>query len=185
MAKIKRVLMIITHGVEDVEFTTPRDVMIRAGLDVDVAMLTEDEYLRTSYGLELRNKTNLNFILNSLEDYTALFIPGGPGTSRLDLHPKVDQIIEHFVKQNKPIGAICAAPTLLAKRGYLEGKKAICFNDKELRTKMQIGGAIIENPDCEWGQTCEVVKDGQFMTGLMYRTSLPMAIRFTSMVKKW
>lgn len=185
MAKPKRILMMITNGVEDVEFTTPRDVLIRAGFDVDTLFLTDNEYLRTSYGLEIKNPKNSNYIINSLDEYSALFIPGGPGNKKIDADPITNKVIKWFVDENLPIGAICAAPTLLAKRGYLEGMKAICFNDKSLRDAMQLGGAIIENPDCEWGQPCEVVRDGQFMTGLMYRSSLPMAIRFADMVKKW
>lgn len=149
MAENKSILMIITDGVEDIEFTTPRDVMIRAGFDVDVAFLTKEEHLKTSYGLELKNPHNLDKIMNKLDKYSALFIPGGPGNSKLDSHESTDKVIEHFVNNGKPVGAICAAPTLLAKRGYLEGKKAICFNDEGLRSTMTAGGAIIENPDCE------------------------------------
>jgi hypothetical protein len=47
------------------------------------------------------------------------------------------------------------------------------------------GGAIIENPNCDWGEACEVVNDGQFITGLMYKSALPFAIKFSDKVKKW
>jgi putative intracellular protease/amidase len=88
-------------------------------------------------------------LMRELDKFDALFIPGGPGNDNVDKFEGLDQIIEHFVKENKVVGAICAAPTLLAKRGYLDGKKAICFNDKNLRQIMIDNGAIIEHPSCD------------------------------------
>jgi hypothetical protein len=46
-------------------------------------------------------------------------------------------------------------------------------------------GAIIEHPSCDWGESCEVVEDGQFITGLMFKSALPFAIKFADKVKKW
>ena len=183
MGKNKRVLIVIHNGVEDVEFITPYDMMIRSGLDPEVLFLNEEDHLRTSYGLKIKNPHNRNLV-NYLSDYDALFIPGGPGTTNVDNDPDIDKILSHFVTQNKVIGAICAAPTILAKRGYLKDKKAICFNDKNLRSIMVTNGAIIEDPACDWGQPCEVVIDGRFVTGLGMRSALPFAIRFINEVKK-
>jgi 4-methyl-5(b-hydroxyethyl)-thiazole monophosphate biosynthesis len=111
--------------------------------------LNDEVHLRTSYGLLLKNPKNKEMYMRELDTFDALFIPGGPGTPNVDKDPNIDKILEHFVKHNKVIGTICAAPTLLAKRGYLKDKKAICFNDKKLRAEMINGGAIIENPNCD------------------------------------
>jgi 4-methyl-5(b-hydroxyethyl)-thiazole monophosphate biosynthesis len=55
--------------------------------------------------------------------YDLLFIPGGPGVKMLRTNARVEALIRDFVRLNKPIAAICAAPLLLADAGLLKGKK--------------------------------------------------------------
>ncbi|MCX7709062.1 MAG: DJ-1/PfpI family protein, partial [Clostridia bacterium] len=37
------------------------------------------------------------------------------------------QIIGQALKQDKWVAAICAAPTILGKQGYLSGREAVCY----------------------------------------------------------
>ena len=57
-----------------------------------------------------------------------LMIPGGmPGSTNLNEHEGVRQALIAQHKAGKRIGAICAAPMVLASTGILEGKKATCY----------------------------------------------------------
>jgi putative intracellular protease/amidase len=69
-----------------------------------------------------------------------VILPGGmPGTRNLDESRVVDTALRAAAASDAPIAAICAAPMVLGKRGYLQGKRAICFPGFEEYLK----GAII------------------------------------------
>ncbi len=59
------------------------------------------------------------------EDYAAVILPGGFGAAKnlcdfatkgekASVRPDLQEILEHFHNQNKPIGAVCIAPALIA-----------------------------------------------------------------------
>ena len=55
-------------------------------------------------------------------------IPGGlPGTTHLDENAVVDKTLQEVHKTGGFLAAICAAPLVLGKRGYLTDKEAICY----------------------------------------------------------
>jgi 4-methyl-5(b-hydroxyethyl)-thiazole monophosphate biosynthesis len=83
-----------------------------------------------------------------------LVLPGGmPGTLNLDKDPTVNNAIDVLSKKGNPIAAICAAPSILGKRGLLEGHKACCFPGFEEELK---GADVIMDK--------KVVVDGNFIT---------------------
>ncbi len=60
--------------------------------------------------------------------FDALVLPGGgPGTARLKADTRVLGAVRAFQTRGKTIGAICAAPTVLAAAGILEGRAATCY----------------------------------------------------------
>jgi len=61
------------------------------------------------------------------EDYDLLILPGGKAPAQLRKEKKVLEIAEHFVKNNKPVSAICHGPQILISAGLLEGKNATCY----------------------------------------------------------
>ena len=71
-----------------------------------------------------------------------LVIPGGlPGTTNIEASPKVQALISRAVKENKYLGAICAAPMIFGKLGLLNGKEAICYPGFE----EYLSGAVISD----------------------------------------
>ena len=62
------------------------------------------------------------------DEIDMIVLPGGmPGTLNLEKSRAVQDTIDFCVKNGKYIGAICAAPSILGKKGLLKGKKATCF----------------------------------------------------------
>ena len=84
-------------------------------------------WVETSHGVTI--KADLKFEdIASFEDADMLMIPGGmPGSTNLNEHEGVRQALIAQHKAGKRIGAICAAPMVLASTGILEGKKATCY----------------------------------------------------------
>ena len=57
-----------------------------------------------------------------------LILPGGmPGTTNLDAHPVTDLLLERTLSSGGRVAAICAAPSILGKRGLLRGREAVCY----------------------------------------------------------
>ena len=68
-------------------------------------------------------------------------LPGGmPGTLNEEASPVVQAAIDYCVANDRWIGAICAAPSILGHKGVLNGKTATCYTgfEKEL-TGAEIG----------------------------------------------
>ena len=70
-----------------------------------------------------------------------IVLPGGmPGTLNEEASPVVQAAIDYCVANDRWIGAICAAPSILGHKGVLNGKTATCYTgfEKEL-TGAEIG----------------------------------------------
>jgi 4-methyl-5(b-hydroxyethyl)-thiazole monophosphate biosynthesis len=85
--------------------------------------------------------------LNEKFSPEAVILPGGmPGTTNLDAAPVVEQALELAAAKGSYLCAICAAPLVLGKRGYLEGKRATCFPGFEDELKgATVGGKVIRD----------------------------------------
>lgn len=178
MSKNNRILIIAADGYEDLEFTASFDILQRWGFNIDVAYLLEKDkkYITSACGLNIIVKETLESIIAKLDNYDHLMIPGGDGNvARLDKSEYTSKILEHFVTKNKKIGAICAAPILLASRGYLKDKYAICYPAKKYQSILIANGAKIKTLNCKADQDCSVVIDGNIMTGLDFKTAVKFA----------
>ena len=57
-----------------------------------------------------------------------VILPGGlGGVDGISNCDKALDMIKFCAENDKYVAAICAAPTILAKMGYLEGKHAVCY----------------------------------------------------------
>jgi 4-methyl-5(b-hydroxyethyl)-thiazole monophosphate biosynthesis len=69
-----------------------------------------------------------------------------PGTTNLDASPTVERALELAAAKDAYLCAICAAPLVLGKRGYLNGKRATCFPGfEEYLTGATVGGKVIRD----------------------------------------
>ena len=172
------ILMFLAPGFEEVEALAPLDLLRRAGLEVvtvavapaDVkTCLTRLRHIGTSatnlwdmgtavtgaHGITVHADVTEHAVPGLLAKAAALeavILPGGmPGTSNLDASPMVELALEQADERGAYLCAICAAPMILGKRGYLRGKKATCFPGfEEYLEGAEVGG--------------KVIRDGRFMT---------------------
>lgn len=136
----KSILMLVGDYVEDYEVMVPYQALLMVGHTVHVVCpgKKSGEYVPTCiHDFEgdqtYTEKRGHNFQLNATfdevrpENYDALLIPGGRSPEYLRLNPRVIEIVHHFSKTNKPLGAICHAPQVLAAAGVLKGKKCSAY----------------------------------------------------------
>lgn len=122
-----KVLIIYADGFEDVEAIATRDVLVRAGIEVIDAKISEDsQIVVSSHKISLTGLKSLKNI--NVNDFEAIILPGGSrGVNNLLACPEVDRLVKEFNNAHKWVCAICAAPMVLGKNGLLHNKAYTCY----------------------------------------------------------
>lgn len=119
-------LILLADGFEDTEGITTRDILMRGGLIVETASISNSNEVITSHKLKLKTDVLLKDI--NLNDYLFLILPGGlKGVENLSNSDLVKNAIKYFFDNKKDVYAICAAPSILGKMGYLDNKPFTCY----------------------------------------------------------
>ena len=119
-----KAIIIINNGLEECEALVTYDLLFRAGIEVELVGFTNE--VLSSHNVTFKAHKLLDEINSN--DYDCLILPGGmPGTKNLENDQRVQDMIDLFVKQDKYIAAICAAPSILIHKGLLKNNKFICY----------------------------------------------------------
>lgn len=122
---MKTALILFADGSEELEAVTVINLLRRAGVTVVFAGLHAGP-LRGSRGTVLVPDTTLDDVLE--RDYDMVVLPGGqPGTNNLKADERVLKLVRRMHDAGKYVTAICAAPSVLATAGLLDGKHATSF----------------------------------------------------------
>lgn len=117
---MKKVLVPLAPGFEEIETVTVVDILRRAGARVTLAG-TQDGALAGSRGIHVLSDTRLEDV--NADEFDLVVLPGGqPGTSNLQKNERIKVVLETMHRQNKLIAAICAAPLVLQSAGLLQDK---------------------------------------------------------------
>ena len=144
------IYVLLVEGFEEIEALTPIDILRRCGAEV-LTVGVMGEYVTGSHNICVKADILIDEV--KLNEMSCLIIPGGPGYTNIEASEKAMNIIA-FAKENEILTcAICAAPSIIGKLGYLDGKKATCFPGFENELK----GALISSE--------KAVYDGGFITG--------------------
>ncbi len=120
-----KVLVPLAEGCEELEAVTIIDVLRRAEIEVVTAGLDSVDIV-AAHGVKLGADMTLEEALK--DDYDMVVLPGGlPGADHLGNDARVAELLKKMVASGKFIGAICAAPKVLAQAGLLEGKRATAY----------------------------------------------------------
>jgi len=154
----KRVAMLMTDGVEQVEYTGPRSFLEQQGAQVTlISPKRVGEQVQgmnhDTPGDSFRVEMNVNDAKPA--DFDALVLPGGE-KNPLELRKSPESIafIRNFYDEDKPIAAICHAPWLLIDAGIAESKSLTSWPG--IQDDMKKAGA-------EWSDQ-EVVIDEKLIT---------------------
>lgn len=132
------IYVFLADGFEETEALAPVDLLRRAGKNV-VTVGVGDNIIRGSHGIPVIADTIAQEIRLD-EELEMIVLPGGmPGTLNLEKSEYVQKAIDYCVQNNRFIGAICAAPSILGHKGLLRGKKVVCYTGFET----QLDGAVV------------------------------------------
>ena len=138
-----KVMVPLANGFEEIEALTVVDILRRAGIDVDTVGVI-GSVIEGAHGVRVMVDRTLHRI--SPDEYDAIILPGGnPGYKNLGKSAKVVEILKNFNKQKKLICAICGAPSILAKEGLLNDKKATIYPGNERLLAYPRGSRVVED----------------------------------------
>jgi protease I len=138
----KRIAILATDGVEEVELTRPRDAVVAEGARVDVVSLQDGELQAMNSDIEPASKIRIDLTVAqaSPSDYDALILPGGTvNADRLRMDDDVRSFVREIFRAGKPVGVICHGPWTLIDAGVVEGRTLTSF--PSLRTDLANAGA--------------------------------------------
>jgi protease I len=153
----RRVAILATDGVEEVELTKPRDAVTDAGATAEIVSLDDGEIQAMNSDIEPAGKYRVDRKAAdvSADDYDAVIMPGGTvNADRLRMDEDVLRFVREVFAANKPVGAICHAPWTLVEADLVKGRTLTSF--PSLRTDIRnAGGNAVDQ---------EVVEDGMLVT---------------------
>lgn len=164
------IYVFLADGFEETEAIAPIDMLRRAKLDVELVGVGTATPT-SSHGIKVAaDLTEADVKLDSA--LQLIVLPGGmPGTLNLEKSPTVQAAIKYCSDNGIPVGAICAAPSILGKLGLLSGRKAVCFPGFE---QYLTGAQVLMDRLC--------VTDGQFTTACGAGAALAFGIELVKVL---
>lgn len=149
-------IVVAFRNFRDEEYFIPKQVFENVGAKIIV--------FSTSVGTAIGVHGGETQVQKTLEEYNpkdfdAVIFVGGSGARELMENSSAHRIAQETVDAGKIVGAICIAPTILAKAGVLTTKKATVWSsplDKSAVTILKEGGALYKKAG--------VVIDGKIIT---------------------
>ena len=154
----KRVAILMTDGVEQVEYTGPRGFLEQQGAQVTLVSPkpTGDEIQGFNH-LTPADKFKVELDVRDARpaDFDALVLPGGVANpDQLRLSMEAITFIRAFGREDKPIAAICHGPWTLIDADLVTGRRVTSW------PTLQID---LQNAGAEWSDE-QVVVDGKLVT---------------------
>lgn len=145
--KGRRVAVLATEGVEQVELAEPVKALRDAGAEVQL-IEPEGKSIQAFNHLDKADVFPADKALHQVseEDYDALFLPGGVANpDALRTNAAAVRFVRAFVEADKPVAAICHAPWMLVEAGVLKGRTITSW--PSLRTDItNAGGTWVDTP---------------------------------------
>ena len=137
---MKKILLLLGDFTEDYEAILPFQLLQTLGYEVHAVCpgKKSGEVVKTAIHDFLGDQTYCekqghNFMLNKsfdevdVKEYDGLYISGGRSPEYLRLDEKVLEIVRYFLKEDKPLGAVCHGPQILIATGMLKGRKLTAY----------------------------------------------------------
>jgi deglycase len=142
----KKIAIIATDGVEQVELETPRAAVEQAGAGTELLSPQQGEIQAMNSDIEPADKFKVDKAIGkaSAADYDGLILPGGTvNADRLRMEDDVVTFVQDFFKSGKPVGVICHGPWTLVEADLVDGRTLTSY--PSLRTDVRnAGGNVVD-----------------------------------------
>ena len=166
----KKVCVFLADGFEEIEGLTVVDLLRRAEVDVTTVSIMKRNLIHGAHGIDV--VADCLFEEKEYGEEDMLVLPGGmPGTTYLGEHRKLNEILKKFHNEQKYLAAICAAPSVFGKAGFLKGRKATCYPSMENTLE---GAEFVDD---------EVVRSGHIITSRGMGTAIEFSMMIIEVLK--
>lgn len=166
---MKKVLLIISDGFEEIETISIIDICRRAGLIIDICAL-EENIVIGSHNISIQADLLISKVTD-LFNYDMIVLPGGlQNAYNLANHSKVQSLLKEAKIQKKYIAAICAAPYALHQAGVLN-KFYTCYPSFEEKIRLE-----------GYDENASVVVDGLVITSKGPGTAILFALELVKIL---
>jgi protease I len=144
----KRIAVLATDGVEEVEYTEPKAAVEAAGGRTELVSI-ESAPIQALNHMDKSRTYPVDRTVREADpaDYDALLLPGGVGNpDRLRMDPDAVRFVRQFFDSGKPIGAICHAPWMLVEADVVNGRTLTSF--PSLRSDITNAGGKWVDEEC-------------------------------------
>ena len=123
---MKHIAVFFATGYEEIEALTVVDLCRRAQIQTDMVSVTEEKQVTGAHGICVTMDYTLEE--TDFDNLDMIVLPGGmPGTKGLEACEPLMKRLDQSYKEGRGISAICAAPSILGHRGYLQGRTACSY----------------------------------------------------------
>ena len=140
----RRVAILATDGVEQVELEEPRRAVTDAGADTELLSLQPGEIqaVRQDINPTDRIAVERKVADASVDEYDALILPGGAvNPDKLRSDEGALRFVQEFFKAGKPVGVICHGPWTLIEADVAKGRTLTSW--PSMRTDLRNAGANV------------------------------------------
>jgi protease I len=142
----KRIAILATDGVEQVELTEPREAVTREGARTEIVSLSDGEIQAMNGDIQPAEKFTVDKVAKevSADDYDGVIMPGGTvNADRLRMDPDVRAFVQDVFRAGKPVGVICHGPWTLVEADLVRGRTLTSY--PSLRTDIRnAGGTVVD-----------------------------------------
>jgi 4-methyl-5(b-hydroxyethyl)-thiazole monophosphate biosynthesis len=168
---MSRVVIPLVDGFEQIEALTVVDILRRAKVDVVTAAVGPNP-VTSSHGVRVEADTSLAAVRDDA-DVAMVVLPGGPGTPKLGESADLRALVERLQAGDREVAAICAAPSVLAGFGAIDGKRATSF--PAVREQLEAVGVDYQEDS--------VVRDGKVTTSRGPGTAMDFALELVAILE--
>ncbi len=137
----KKIAILATDGFEQSELFEPKKALEEAGATTHVVSIESGSikgWNHTDWG----DKINVDVKLADAQpsDYDGLLLPGGVmNPDKLRMNPDAVDFAASFMREGKPVAAICHGPWTLVETGMVKDKKMTSY--ESIKTDLKNAGA--------------------------------------------
>lgn len=140
----RRVAILATDGVEQVEYERPRSAVEQAGGTVTLLSVHSGGIQAMNGDIDKGDRLTVDAVVTdaSTDSFDGLVLPGGTiNPDRLRVDPDAVAFVRNFVSAGKPTGAICHGPWALVEADVVRGRSVTSFHS--IRTDLRNAGADV------------------------------------------
>jgi protease I len=146
--KGKRVAILVTDGFEQIEMTSPREALEKAGAKC-VLIAPKDGEVQGFKHHDKKDKFKVDLALAKADpaEFHAVILPGGViNADALRIEKKAQQFVQEIERAGGPIAVICHGSWLLISAGLMKGRHITSW--PTLEDDLRNAGAVWADSEC-------------------------------------